>query len=57
MRTRLELMLCQPLSVCFIAGFSAQMLEAFLMNPIFVMRYAAGQSVVSEALSTDAEAS
>lgn len=32
--------MCQPLSVCFIAGFSAQMLEAFLMNPIFVIRHA-----------------
>jgi hypothetical protein len=45
MRSRLELMLCQPLSVCFIAGFSAQMLEAFLMNPIFVMRYAAAEAI------------
>lgn len=39
-RSRLELLVCQPLSVCFIAGFSAQMLEAFLMNPIFVIRSA-----------------
>jgi len=33
-----KLVLGHPLSLCCIAGFSAQMLEAFLMNPIFVLR-------------------
>lgn len=35
----LERVVCSPLSVCFIAGCSAQMLEAFIMNPVFVIRY------------------